>query len=351
MTRRNTYTLLAAIFGALVLAAALLTSAGPAQATAKIKCKLTTGVAQVDPIINHDEPGPSSHLHQFFGNNGWLAKGNYANYSDLIGQGTNCDNAADTAGYWQPVVIDTRTGKHALTPQAFTAYYRTFDSKDTGSGNMAFPADTRLTAMVADAFGKSPGAAGWFCGQYESVPLQATIPDCSGMSQKPGHVLTVHISFPSCWNGVLPNHHDSDVGNTSDDANYAFPVRSGSKWVCPAAFPQHMVQLRETVQYPNPGKIPVQYLAVSSDPVMGGHNGSSMHGDFFNAWAQQGFEDAMCQQVNAGNNCVTPPSSEPSPTPTPTDSPSPTPTPTPTATSAHPWCDAHPGRCHGHRHH
>lgn len=335
------------VLGVLALLAALLIPTGPASATVKVKCKQTTGTAAVDPIMAHNVDGPSSHVHAFFGNNGWLAKGNAANYGDLTGQGTNCDEAGDTAGYWQPILVDTRTGEQ-LPARTFTAYYRTFDSKDTGAGR-AFPPDTRLVAM---ANSDSPGASGWSCGQKSSVSGQTTIPDCSSLSQRPGEVLTVHISFPSCWDGVAPNHKASDVGVTNDNAHYAYPVRSSRGWACPSAFPVEMVQLRETLQYPNPDKVPARYLAVSSDPVMGGHNGSSMHGDFWNAWDQSRFESVVCSEVNGGRNCA---GSDPTPTPTPTPTPSSSPTPTPTATSTgggedHPWCDAHPGRC-GHKHH
>lgn len=336
--RRVTLAALAVV----AMLAALIVVANPASATLKVKCKQTTGTAAVDPIMAHNVDGPSSHVHAFFGNNGWLSKGNSANYDDLINQGTNCDESADTAGYWQPILIDTRSGKQ-LPARTFTAYYRSFDSTSTGPGR-AFPPDTRLVAM---ANSDSPGASGWSCGQFSGISEQTTIPDCSNESQKPGHVLTVHITFPSCWDGVKPNHKASDVGVTNDNAHYTYPVRSGKGWTCPAAFPVEMVQLRETLQYPNYDKVPAQYLAVSSDPVMGGHGGSSMHGDFWNAWRQQGFENLICSEVNGGRNCAT--SSDPTPTPTPTPSSSPTPTATPTPTSSP--THHHGKHCRRHHHH
>jgi len=283
--------LIAPLF-ALMLLVALLSPASPATALAKIKCKEVTGIAVVDPIKHHDEPVGTGHLHQFFGNAGWLSMDNpnQANYDDLVGGPTNCRDTQDSAGYWQPAVVDTRNGD-VLVAQAFTAYYRTFDGKQYGPTE-AFPADTRLTAMQA---GTSPGAHGWSCGQNSGAlsKMVDTIPDCSRLSQKPGQVLTAHINFPSCWDGVAPDHQAGDVGDTSDDAHYAYPVRSGSRWVCPAGFGHHVPQLRETIQYPNPDKVPASALGVTSDPMMGGHNGSSMHGDFFNAWVQSGLEDML----------------------------------------------------------
>lgn len=282
-----------------VLLAIAVALAVPARAQAKIKCADTgpAAIANVDPLMHHNEPVGSGHLHQIFGNTAWvhLANPNTANYADLVGKSTGCRNAADTAGYWQPVVIDTRTGK-PLPVHQFTAYYRSFDSRTTGAG-AAFPPDTRLVAMQDAA---SPGAHGWSCGQFESIAPQATIPDCSGYSQKPGHVLTAHINFPSCWDGVAPAHRASDVGNTTDNAHYRYPVRSGKSWVCPAGFGTKMVQLRETVTYPNPDKVPARYLGLTSDAMMGGHNGSTMHGDFWNAWVQSGLESMVAHCVAPG---------------------------------------------------
>src|SRR6478736_10326968 len=153
-----------------LVAPSVLFSAQPAQAMAKIKCKQTTGTGRFDPIVHHDETPPVGHNHQFFGNNAWLSLSNpnAANLSDLQGKGTNCENPKDTAGYWVPVLQYTAT-KKALTPQAFTAYYRSWDFKEVGQGQ-PFPADTRLVAEKHD----------WSCGQYMSVKPGPGIPDCTG---------------------------------------------------------------------------------------------------------------------------------------------------------------------------
>jgi len=280
-----------AVLAAFALAAiGIGVTATDANALAKIKCKQTTGTANVDPIVRHnEEPSMMQHLHQFFGNNSWLslANPNTANLGDLKGQGTNCADTGDTAGYWVPAVVDTRTGK-TLAPQAFTAYYRTFDGKSHGPASSAelFPPDTRLVAPQTSV---SPGAHGWSCGQFSGTGSTATIPDCSNLSQKAGYVLTAHINFPSCWDGVKPTHSASDTGDTRDNAHYAYPVKSGKNWVCPSAFPRKMLQLRETIQFPNPDKVPVQYLAVTSDAMANTTNGASMHADFWQAWEDDAF--------------------------------------------------------------
>jgi hypothetical protein len=253
----------------------------PAQAMAKIKCKQTTGTGRFDPIVHHDETPPVGHNHQFFGNNAWLSlpNPNAANLSDLQGKGTNCANPKDTAGYWVPV-LQNKTTKAPVAVQAFTAYYRSFDFKEFGQGQ-PLPPDTRLVAEKHN----------WSCGQYMSVKPVPYIPDCSGATGQPGSTLTAHIDFPSCWNGVKPNHPASQVGDTTDNKNFAY--ESGG--ACPSGFPIKVVALRETISYQYTGH--GTDLELSSDAEHGTTDGQSLHADFFNAWDTAG----MASMVK---NCV-----------------------------------------------
>ena len=289
--RRRTAAASALVLG---LAVAGMAYAAPATALAKIKCKQTTGTASVDPIVHHNEPvggamGSMIHQHQFFGNNAWLAKGNAANYADLVGKGTNCANAADTAGYWTPTL--RYTGSKQLIPtQAFTAYYRPYTGSGSKTGiGQAFPADTRLVASKYD----------WNCGDQAGVAPQSSIPSCAAYSGKPGYTLTAHVDFPSCWDGVLPKHSSSDVGNTTDNAHYAYPVKNA----CPSAFPNRMVQLRETIQFQYTGN--GTDVELSSDPMTGKTDGQSMHADFWNAWVQSGLQSMVAHCVTPGGAATT----------------------------------------------
>lgn len=268
---------------ALALAtAATLTAAPHAQALGKIKCKELVGYQQVDPIMAHNQP-ESMHLHQFFGNTQLLTLDEpaAATADDLVGKGTNCRNTADTAAYWTPVLRNTRTGE-IIPTQAFTAYYRSWDFDKHGDG-AAFPPDTRLVGMEHD----------WTCGNKENQEPVQTIPDCSGASGKPGHTLTAHIDFPSCWDGVLPDHRPDEVGDTSDNDHYAY--RDGRK--CPEGFPHQMVSLRETIQFEYTGN--GRDVELTSDPMEGTTDGASLHGDFWNTWEQGGLESMI-------ENCVHP---------------------------------------------
>jgi Domain of unknown function (DUF1996) len=252
-----------------------------ASAMAKIKCKLTTGTGVIDPIVHHNEKIGTGHLHQFFGNNAWLPKGNAAGYNDLMGKQTNCENTTDTAGYWVPALLDS-SGR-VITPVAFTAYYRSFDHADFGAGQ-PFAPDTRLVGANMDTKYNN-----WTCGQFSSVGPQSTIPHCSGTS--PGTRLTAHVTFPSCWDGKLNNH--TVTGDTQDTSHFAYAKKTSSGYSCPAGFPTKTVELRETIGYNFTGT----GARLSSD-MPGMAPGTSLHGDFWNTWVQSGLTSMV-------KNCVT----------------------------------------------
>jgi Domain of unknown function (DUF1996) len=267
--------LLIVAIAAILPASIAIAASTEANALAKIKCHQTTGVATVDPIVYHNMTHTHTHSHQFFGNNGWVPLGNRANYSDLMSKATNCRVSGDTAGYWTPTLRYTATKKEIPT-QAFTAYYRPWTGvggPEFGEGR-AYPQDTRLIGTKYN----------WSCGQHSgarSAP-QSTIPDCTGLSGKPGLTLTLHIDFPSCWNGKAPGHSNSEIGDTRDNADWAYTTGSGRTKACPSTHPIKMIALRETIQFKYVGN--GTDVELSSDPMMGKTDGASAHGDFWNTW-------------------------------------------------------------------
>ncbi|HEX5522177.1 MAG TPA: DUF1996 domain-containing protein [Pedococcus sp.] len=286
----------AALMAAVLALIGIVAASPSASALLKVKCKQTTGTAAVDPIVHHNESTAHVHDHQFFGNNSWLAKGNYANYSDLVGKGTNCRELTDTAGYWTPTLRYTTGTRQAIPVQAFTAYYRPFTGvggPDTGPG-LAFPADARLIGTKYS----------WTCGQFMSVAPSASVPSCVGADGSPGKTLTLHIDFPNCWDGIKPNHLTSAVGNTTDNAHYAYSTKKSGVVSCPAGFPQKMVSLRESLQFKYIGA--GTDVELSSDPEKLTSDGRSAHGDFWNAWQQADFQRLVVACVNTAPepNCA-----------------------------------------------
>ncbi len=277
-------------------AVAVVGSSTSASALLKVKCKTTTGTAAVDPIVHHNESNAHVHEHQFFGNNGWLTRGNYANYTDLTSKGTNCRELTDTAGYWTPTLRYTTGTRQMIPVQAFTAYYRPFTGvggPDSGPG-LAFPADTRLIGTKYS----------WNCGQFMTVAESPSVPDCRGADGSPGKTLTLHIDFPNCWNGIKPKHLTSDVGNTTDNVNYAYSSKKKGVVSCPSGFPNKMISLRETLQF--------QYVGAGTDVELTSDHekmttdGRSAHGDFWNTWQQADFQRLVTACINtpAEPNCA-----------------------------------------------
>lgn len=274
------------------LITALLLPAGAASALGKVKCDVSgqpaVAVGSYDPIVNHNSPGPSMHEHQFFGNIAWhsLANPNAANYADLVGKATNCRNvlglsySADSAGYWTPTLryVSGPKAGQLIPAQQFTAYYRSASGATFGAAQ-PIPADTRLVASRYN----------WSCGMKSgarATPVQS-IPDCTGLSGKPGLTLTAHIDFPSCWDGVKPNHTAAQNGDTRDNAHYAYAVAKK----CPAGFPIGVAELRETIQFPYVGN--GTDVALSSDKMMGTSDGRSLHADFWQTWRDKEFGDFL----------------------------------------------------------
>lgn len=279
---------------------AVMVDAPAASALGKVKCDLNkngneqptgtnvgTARAAIDPIVNHNGVG-AAHVHDFYGASWdpagvhWVTSvGNNANYTDLTSKKSSCRIAADTAGYWTPALKYTSgplAGTYVPVLQ-FTAYYRGFAGQTTHAGSQALPADTRLVAQDSTGYGLS----GWTCGQNSTVTGgQDTIPDCSHEDGTPGNTLTAHINYPSCWDGVAPNHTASETGDTRDNAHFVYPTNKTS---CPSTHPIEVTQLRQTVQYKYTGD--GTDVALTSD-VPGG-DGTTMHGDFWNTWNQSVF--------------------------------------------------------------
>jgi hypothetical protein len=283
-------------------AIALVLASNPVQAPdagalAKIKCKEVTGRAAVDPILHQDMAAPSAHGHTFFGNAFLLqmSNPNTADYADLVGKPTNCENPSDTAAYWMPT-LHYMSGPNAGKPvplMAYRAYYRSFDHKDSGQGQ-ALPADVRLIAGDATATGpQSTKVSNWTCGQFSGIGPQSTIPDCTGQAGTPGRTLTAHVTFPSCWDGRLSPHNVS--GDTRDNEHFAYAKRS----VCPPGFPIKTVELRQTFtfDYQGSGR---DIMLTSDHMVPGAKPGQTLHADFWNTWNQKGFEQMVAHCVTNG---------------------------------------------------
>jgi hypothetical protein len=292
---RNYFKAIIAVTVAFIIAAALAVglSTGQASALGKIKCVPVVGYAQVDPIVAHGAP-KSAHLHTFLGNTEILklSSPQDATYQDLVNKGTTCENPDDTAAYWIPTLVYT-SGPQSGQPvpiSSYDAYYRSYNHEKYGEAS-AYAPDTRLVAGDSKAMeSQSLKVANWTCDQNSSRPgpyhniIEAACNKATGKVR-----LTMHITFPSCWDGQLSDHTVN--GNTSDNSHYAYYLNSGKGDSCPDGFPIKTPELRETVWWDYQGS--GSDVALVSDLMMADMGtpvvpGTTAHADFWNTWVQTG---------------------------------------------------------------
>ena len=206
-----------------------------------------------DPIVFPGKPG-ASHDHSFVGNRTTNA---FSTVDSLLSGSTTCRRSAETAAYWVPTLY---VDGSAVAPEGATIYYRRRTLKTV----TAPPAGLKMIA--GDSTASSPQSMQvtfWNCGVEANVPASSTPPACpSGR----GSSLRLHVTFPSCWNGVSldsPNHKQ----------HVAYPTNGR----CPAGYDVALPQISLIYRYPVQG---AHDIALASGGVYSGH------ADFFNAWDQ-----------------------------------------------------------------
>jgi hypothetical protein len=224
-----------------------------------------------DPIVKPNQPG-ASHSHDFFGNKTTDAASTLASLSR---GGTTCINRLDKSGYWAPSL--TVNGQTVL-PRFASIYYA-----NAGKPHQRIRTIPRgLKVVAGNAMAIAPQSlqvAAWNCGADEDdVPLTSAPPTC------PGATLTMHISFPDCWNG-------KDLDSPDHKTHLAYHNRNGT---CPAGYPVPLPRLRMNVHYPTTGGPGV---ALASGGQYSGH------ADFFNVWNARELRRLVRQCINAGRIC------------------------------------------------
>jgi hypothetical protein len=225
-----------------------------------------------DPIVKPNQPG-ASHSHDFFGNKTTNAA---STLQSLSKGGTTCINRLDKSGYWVPsLTVDGQT----VLPRIASIYYanagKPFRTIKT------IPRGLKVVAGNAMAIApQSLRVASWNCGaDEEDVPLSSAPPTC------PEPTLTMHISFPDCWNGT-------DLDSPNHQTHLAYHGRGGK---CPAGYPVPIPRLRINVHYPSTGGPGV---ALASGGQYSGH------ADFFNAWNAKELRRLVHRCINAGRVCT-----------------------------------------------
>jgi len=223
-----------------------------------------------DPIVFFGMPG-ASHDHSFVGNRTTNA---FSTTDSLLSGSTTCRRRAETAAYWMPTLL---VDGSPVAPEGATIYYR----RRTLKRVTAPPAGFKMIAGDSKASSPQPmQVTFWNCSVQAGVPASSTPPACpSGR----GTSLRLHVTFPSCWNGVSldsPNHKD----------HVAYPMNGR----CPSGYEVALPQISLIYRYPVSGQ---HAFELASTGVY------SAHADFFNAWDQATLERLTDSCLNALRRC------------------------------------------------
>jgi hypothetical protein len=230
----------------LVLPASALADSTPN--TFKTVCKLEQ-LGQFDPIV-HPGLEPMGHLHEFFGNTGITPTSTGYTLQQAGAGADGCQDKLDTAGYWAPELF---ANGQPVTPTMVDVYYERIPGLQVAPGDTC-PAliegcngptitsvvvpqtDFRLIAGNAEAVGlQKISVIKWACQDNSTT---GTLPmNCGGSKY-----LTVHIVFPSCWDGGT----DLQANNTE---NVQYPSDVGDVSTCPPGFDVQIPRLALTVHY------------------------------------------------------------------------------------------------------
>jgi hypothetical protein len=247
------------------------------------------GSQQIDPIVS---PGAvqSAHLHDFFCNTSIRYD---STYDSMVAGASTCPSG-DTASYWAPALYKNGVKVDPVGPSSGSPYvreqiyYRDDNVKyDLADGKKVTPFPPNFMLHIGNS--KATSAADnpklgseiyWGCSDTDPGKLKAP-PNCSS------GVISLHIGFPNCWDGV-------QIGG-DDSAHVVYP----SSYRCPADHPFILPRLIIRLEYPV--GTDSSGITLSSGPTY------TAHGDFWNTWNQTDLTTFVNRCLNTGTDCGTNP--------------------------------------------
>jgi hypothetical protein len=237
-----------------------------------------------DPIVYPGQPG-ASHQHDFYANTTTDA---YSTIESLENQPTSCLDTDDHAAYWIPQPFLNGFVATVANPAVYytSGGFRTVET---------IPHGAEIIAGDAHAPGPQPlQVLQWSCGQGPNLetPVRDHPYDCTPFVPTGSPGVTAIVSFPPCWDGLLPSGNDS--------ADFAYPTVVHSIATCPIDFPHQIAQLRVWITFKvinpiNPdGTIA---LSFSSGAFY------TLHADFMNAWDAARLQFLVDQCLNGHQIC------------------------------------------------
>jgi hypothetical protein len=252
-----------------------------------------TGSRADDPIVFPGKPR-ATHMHDFFCNKAMTAR---STYKQMVVAATSCPSG-DTAGYWAPALYKNGVKINPAGRGTRQQIYYRDNNLSSGTKITAFPpgfkmvvGDQRATSLAdANAINRNSGIGSkigseiyWGCSDNSS----------SGKSQVPVNcatgIITLHIGFPNCWNGV----------KVAGDQIAAGTMRFPKSGACPPGFSIALPRIIERFEY----RVGTNSsgITLASGPTF------TAHADFWNTWRQSALVSLVDRCLNRGVDCGTNP--------------------------------------------
>ncbi len=234
-----------------------------------------------DPIAFAGKPG-ASHMHTFMGNS---LTSSASTADSLAGSGgSSCvGGTLNRTAYWQPTMIDSRTGQ-PVTPISGQFYYKQGYLGVSGASIQAFPHGLRMIAGDANATTPVNATSRFAC--LNGGSWQTSIPTCAV-----GDTLMVSVAFPQCWDGV-------NVDSPDHRSHMAYATGAG----CPSDHPVALPEVTIRFDYVIGETGASSNWRLSSDNYSG-PAGYSLHADWFGGWDPATNQTFVTRCLNAGMDC------------------------------------------------
>ncbi|HEV2593857.1 MAG TPA: DUF1996 domain-containing protein [Sphingomicrobium sp.] len=267
---------------------------------------LSGQLAKDDPIVYPGQPG-KSHLHQFFGNMLTNASSTYQSLrtsggSTCTGNANSTDPTPQRSAYWMPAMLDG--AGNAVKPNRMLTYYKQLPNNNPECGAapdsthigycVAMPNGLRMITGYNMDSGKGGPADTTSADQWTMhfdcwlptgavTPAEPTLAAVVATGTCPaGSLLRVLIDFPQCWDGKnldSPDHR----AHMSDEVGAALP--DGSR-ACPSDHPYNIPSITIQAFFTTDANFVAGKWHLSSDDMLpGAAAGTTLHGDYWEAWS------------------------------------------------------------------
>ena len=273
-----------------------------------------------DPIVYPDLPG-KSHLHQFFGNTLTNANSTYQSLrttggSTCTGQDGNTTPTGQRTAYWMPAMLDG--AGNVVKPNRMLTYYKRVPlsmtdcqgAPDTLHMGFCVPVPNGLRMLSGYNMATGVGGpldntmVGWSCTapNGQSTYLLPSLPAIIATGACPlGSELRAKIDFPTCWDGQnidVADHRSHVVMGT---APYNTPAGFRP---CPVDHPYVIPTITMQAFYTVDANFIAGKWHLSSDEMVpGAAAGTTLHGDYWEAWSPivKNIWETYC--INAHKSC------------------------------------------------